>query len=382
LLANFKKDEHQKNVKFFNKTFNFSVLSLGPEFSDENFIEESQKTSSLAKIYTFPLEKTTKKPLENIEVVHKSSSKDIQKTQIIEAKTHLTPQKLLFTDIELFQDMIHGKYYQFPRNCLDFYDNNIDSYEVISQNNNIYNLSGNIKRVLHRKREKKAENLILQVEAFEDNFKVCKEENPLEKRSHFLEKPNNFLEKTLKKEDSIVKTVRKSNFDKENFNDLEHKEPNQIIFLKKSRGNNIKMSSRAKNYLDNDINPSPNDSSENFRDISRISSIRLAERFEKSPEKSRFLQIKKNEVLNTNELNNLSEQVYLKMSKNRGIFDVSEDMGGKFRQDLSNVGQKFKGNESFGSSYSFVDRNKERNKSQNRIFKDIEDEVVDVERSF
>ena len=138
------------------------------------------------------------------------------------------------------------------------------------------------------------------------------------------------------------------------------------------------MSSRAKNYLDNDIN----DSSENFRDISRISSIRLAERFEKSPEKSRFLQIKKNEVLNTNELNNLSEQVYLKMSKNRGIFDVSEDMGGKFRQDLSNVGQKFKGNESFGSSYSFVDRNKERNKSQNRIFKDIEDEVVDVERSF
>jgi len=46
-------------VKFFNKTFNFSVLSLGPEFSDENFIKESQKTSSLAKIYIFPLEKTS-----------------------------------------------------------------------------------------------------------------------------------------------------------------------------------------------------------------------------------------------------------------------------------------------------------------------------------
>jgi len=122
------------------------------------------------------------------------------------------------------------------------------------------------------------------------------------------------------------------------------------------------MSSRAKNYLDNDIN----DSSENFRDISRISSIRLAERFEKSPKNLRFLQIKKNKVLNTNELNNSSDQVYLKMSKNRGIFDVSEDLGD----------QKFKGNESFGSSYSFVDRNKERNKSQNRIFKDIEDEVV------
>lgn len=372
-------------MKFFNKAFNFSVLSLGPEFSDENFLEESQKTtSSLSRIYNFPMEKPTKKPLENIEVVHKSSSKDFQKTQIIDVKTHLTPQKRLFTEIELFQDVIHGKYYQFPRNCLDFYDNNIDSYEVISQNNNIYNLSGNIKRVLRRKREKNMENLILEVETFEDNLKINesikKEEICVEKKLNFGEKPTNFLEKTLRKEDGIGRTVKKSNYDKENLNEFEPKENSQIIFLKKSVKSNQKMSSRAKNFLENDDNMSQHEHSENFRDVSRISSIRIAEKTEKSPEKSRFLQIKKNDDLNTDELNNLSDQVYLNMSKNRGIFDVSEDLGGKYRQDLVKVGQKFRGNDSFASSYSFVEKNKERNKSQNRIIKDADEDIVD--RSF
>lgn len=358
------------------------MLSLGPEFSDENFLEESQKnTSSLSSIYNFPIERPKKKPLENIEVVHKSSSKDIQKTQIVEAKTHLNSQALLFTDIELFQDMIHGKYYQFPRNCLDFYDSNIDSYEVISQNNNIYNIPGNVKRVLQRKKLRDTSNLILQFESYLDHFQAYREENLSDKKFQLIEKPNNFLEKTLRKEDNFIRTAKKNYLDKENLNESEQKNNNEILLIKKSVRNNLHMSSNSKNLLEIDSHLNPFEA-EQYKDVSRISSIRTIEKLEKSPEKSKPPMRKKiEEEVNTNELNNLSEQIYLKMSKNRGIFDVSEDMGRNHGQGMLFSGQKFRANESIRSSYSFVDK-KGRNKSHSKIFQDFEDEIVDAEKSF
>ena len=361
-------------------------------------------------------EKPKKKQLENVEVIQKSSSKDFQRTQIIEARTGLKQEKRLFNEIELFEDIFRGKYYQFPRNCLDFYDNNIDSYEVVSQNNSVYNLEGKIRR-LKRGKTKKEDDWICQIESHEDNFKVCKEEINFRKSNNFLEKPeqmsnfhkenseekksgknsnffiqqkniakknSNFferssqnLERTTKKEEISNKanafTVRRSNFDKENFNEFELKKTDQILFLKKSPVKNEKMSQRAKNYLESDINMNNSDV---FPDVSRISSIKMSE-------KQPYILVKSMKNLNTDELNNLSEQIFLKMSKNKGIFEGEEEFqGSKMKQNLLNVSQKFKGNESFRSSYSFVDRSKIREKSQNRIFEELGDEIRDGDKSF
>jgi len=405
-LASFKKEEHRKNTRFYNKAFNFSTLTLGSEFSDENFLSESLKGSGFAAFSPITKEKPKKKPLENVEIVHKSSSKDFQRTQIIEAKTG---PKRLFNEIELFEDIFHGKYYQFPRNCLDFYDNNIDSYEVVSQNNCIYNLEGKQRR-LKRGKLRKNDNWICQIESHEDNFKVCKEESNFRKSTNFLEKPeqtsnfqkkiSNFsqeknenlfmnqekisislnpnffesssqspdFERTTKKEEISNKTnaftIRKSIFDKENFNEFEPKEPDQILVPKKTPEKKEKMSQKAKNYLESDINMN---NSEVFPDVSRISSIKMSE-------KQPYVLVKSVKNLNTDELNNLSEQIFLKMSKNKGIFEEEEEFrGSKMKQNLLNVSQKIKGNESSRSSFFFVDKSKIKGKSQNKIFEELGD---------
>lgn len=341
-------------------------MSLGGEFSDENFLEEACK-SSLGGIYNFPLEKATRKPLENVEIVHKSSSKDIHRTQVVEVHTNLTPKKRIFNETEFFQDMIKGKFYQFPRNCLDFYDNNIDSFEVMSQNNNVYNLSGDVKRsLMPRKTKINYYQPIIMYETAEDNFKVWKEETAAK---------NNFFNETLKKNEIMIKTIKKNN-NKENSFEYEPKEFSQILFLKKSNEANKNLE-KTKNFFNNELFlDHPNEFSHSgIKEISRISSIRLAEKIERS--ENRRLLKSYHENMNSNELNDLSDHVYLKMSKQRGIFDISEEEFPGLYNEKNNIFQKsMTSNKKNMSSNELwkLNRSKQKNKSHHQIFQDENDE--------
>lgn len=340
-------------------------MSLGGEFSDENFLEEACK-SSIGGIYNFPIEKPTRKPLENVEIVQKSSSKDIHRTQVVEVHTNLTPKKRIFNETEFFQDMIKGKFYQFPRNCLDFYDNNIDSFEVISQNNNVYNLSGDVKRIIMPRRAKiNYYQPIVMYETAEDNFKVWKEETATK---------NNFFKETLKKNETMIKTVKKNN--KENSFEYEPKESSEILFLKKSNELNKKLE-KTRNFFNNEIflDPLNEFSQDGIKEISRISSIRLAEKIERS--ENRKLLKSYHENMNSNELNDLSDHVYLKMSKQRGIFDISEEEFPKLYNEKNNIFQKsINSNKKNLSSHEIwkLNRSKQKNKSYHQIFQDENNE--------
>lgn len=336
-------------------------MSLGPEFSDENFLEETCKNSAFSVIYNFQIEKPSRKPLENVEIVQKSSSKDIQRTQVIEAHTHLSLQKRIFNDTDLFQDMIRGKYYQFPRNCLDFYDTNIDSFEVVSQNNNIYNLSGNAKKVNKLRHHKiNYYEPIIMYETCEDNFKAWKEEPR-----------NNFFKETIKKNEILNKTLRKNKFDKENSFESDPKEiaPNPILTLKKSVENqklNEKSIIHSKIIYEDMDHRKKYDELSPEREFSRISSARIADKLIKSQENKSYLQ----NNLNSSELNSLTENVYLKMSKQKGIFDISEDeFGSKFHEShYVDSKMRFNGSHILHSNYAVL--NKSKGKSPNKIFDD------------
>ena len=415
------------------------MLSLGTEFTDSDFLEIS-KNIRFSTFFPKAEKKPSRKPLENIEIVQKSSSKSLERTHIIEVKTGLEPQKRVFNEIELFEDIIHGKLYQFPRNCLDFYDNNIDSYEVISQNNNVYNMSGRgrVRSLSNNKDKQKTDKgVIMQMETYEDGFKqqyrqhkefLNESKENVKKKNFFQENPSfsqqnnennrerdeedheiyikeadfnenqgnildfdvnegDFLQKTMKKNDTDKKnsvfTIKKGDFDKENTIDKAKEPQNDILFLKKSKktndilnNSNQKLSVRSKNQLENDkmlnkIQKSIHDT-ETFKDISRISSIRMLEKTPEKQEKSHFHQKKLDNLINRDELNKLSDDMFLKVSRhsnNKLIFDINDDF----------VGNKSKVNESFRSSYSFVDRSKSKKKSPSkRIFDDIEN----IEKSF
>ena len=72
------KDEHKKNIKYFDKSYNISILSLGKEFSDSNYLLSTKSTSSNS--YEQFMKKPTAKKEQNFEVIEKITSKSNKKS--------------------------------------------------------------------------------------------------------------------------------------------------------------------------------------------------------------------------------------------------------------------------------------------------------------
>ena len=146
-----KKEEHKKNIKYFDKSFNISILSLGKEFSDSNYLLSAKATTSSNSYEQFMKKSITKKQ-QNFEVIEKITSKSNKRTispldskssnlkKTIQVKIKSSSDKEIISAFNENENLVDGDYYKIPKSCLDLYDDGIDAYEVVSQNNNIYNI--------------------------------------------------------------------------------------------------------------------------------------------------------------------------------------------------------------------------------------------------
>lgn len=287
-ILQMKKEEHKKNIKYFDKSFNISILSLGKEFSDGNYLFSTKPTSSNS-YEQFMKKPTAAKKEQNFEVIEKITSKSNKKTfshadpkspnlkKTIQVKIKSSSNKEIISAFNEDENLVdNGDYYKVPKSCLDLYDDGIDAYEVVSQNNNIYNIQPTEPTSRNNSRsptptKKQKINKADRPKSPMFSAKILEEKEIEENESNIINSHNDLKlqEKTLKSQFSFKavnffddsQNKQKVKLEEENFYYELESEGKDYFSFKKEEKENVEA------YFDSHLEESPEKWNVNFHEL-------------------------------------------------------------------------------------------------------------------